>query len=121
MGDWGSLFPTSCPGRQKDGCSNPRTPVGIFLGALQLIRGVLGTGMKHSHAGITWISSMVVPAGSSLGAKGKASKEAPAPEPLAKWSRTDLFSPKMRPVSTKPEALMPAERSLCWDREHRDK
>lgn len=28
--------------------------------------GGLGMGMKHLHAGITWIFSMVVPAGSSL-------------------------------------------------------
>lgn len=51
-----------------------------------------------------------------LQAQGKASKEAPAPEPLAKWSQTNLFSPKMRP-----KALIPADRSLCWNREHQDK
>lgn len=68
------------------------------------------------HGGSCGIISGLEP----LQAKGKASKEAPAPEPLAKLSPKSLFSPKMRPLSTKPKALIPAERSLCWDREHQD-
>lgn len=118
MGNWGSTIPHLLSwDKWMDACGN-------LPGCFPAHLGVLGLGIKPFHTGITWIFSVVAPAGSALGWSLCRQREEPAKGLLLAqglWQngpqKPALFSPKMRP-----EVLgISAERSLCWDREHRDK